>query len=50
MRIEQGDDQAALRSIEASLELDPDQPKLRRLRHALGGPAAEGEDFARFRR
>jgi tetratricopeptide (TPR) repeat protein len=49
-RIEQGDDQAALRSIEASLALDPDQPKLRRMRHALGGPAAEGDDFARFRR
>lgn len=45
-----GDDVAALASIERSLALDPDQRDLRLYRERLGGPSAEGADFARFRR
>ena len=50
MHVAAGEDNKALAAIEASLALDSDQPDLRRVREALGGPAREGADFARFRR
>ncbi|MGE3171096.1 MAG: hypothetical protein AB7O97_00635 [Planctomycetota bacterium] len=45
-----GDDAAALAAVERSLQLDSDQPPLQELRARLGGAAAPGDDFARFRR
>ncbi len=50
LRIAMGNDAEAIVAIDASLDLDTDQPDLRRLREALGGPKREGADFERFRR
>lgn len=45
-----GDDQQALKAVEAALARDPDQPALAELRARLAGADLPDADFARFRR